>query len=143
MAAVYDTQVSNAIIDYDKSLRNYPISAQRRKYKVNQLRKFLQSLSQNPLSCPVCDKKKLGQLFSNGYPSFTNLRQTHYEDESGTQWGISFFQISKNKVKIYRLIQSQFIDENKRLSQKEVVRLTESDLRQIITESITEILSEI
>lgn len=113
MAAIYDIQVRNQLYEYEKSLVKYPISANRRKMKIKNLRVFLQRLSNNPQKHPVCNKKKLGQIFnSKNKPLNLILRQTTYKDESNTQWSISFFQVSKNVVKIYRLIQTKFIDES-------------------------------
>ena len=58
-------------------------------------------------------QKKLGQAFNAvNKPIDASLRQTHYQDESGTQWRMSFFMVSKNVVKIYRLYQAQFVDES-------------------------------
>ena len=113
MAAIYDIQVRNQLYEYEKSLVKYPISANRRKMKIKNLRVFLQRLSNNPQKYPVCNKKKLGQIFnSKNKPLNLILRQTTYKDESNTQWSISFFQVSKNVVKIYRLIQTKFIYES-------------------------------
>lgn len=140
MAAVYDTSVRNQLYEYEKSLIGYPISLQRRRNKVQRLRNFLQSLSKNTMSYPLCNSKALGQLFDNNKnPIFPNLRQTHYEDESKTQWRVSFFQISTNKVKIHRLIQSKFVDETIR----NTIRLTESQFKNLLTECLTKIIKEI
>ena len=115
MKAVYDKQVRKAIDNYDESLKSYPISPQRRKIKVQQLKRFLQSLSKTPTEhYPVCDKINLGQVLNNGQPVKTYLRFAHYEDESKTQWSVSFYRVSQNKVKIYRLIQSENVKESKR-----------------------------
>ena len=159
MAAVYDIQVRNALYEYERALVGYPISIQRRKIKVKRLRSFLQALSRNVDACPICNSKKLGQFFDvNGNPIFPNLKQGNYEDESGTQWRMSFFRISTNKVKIYRLYQSASIDESKLKkkifiennnatnkfrninNKKKVVRLTESEFLNIIAESVSQIL---
>lgn len=113
MSAVYDIQVRNKLYEYEKSLNRYPISASRRREKVKMLRLFLQNLNRNIEQYPICNKKKLGQVFNyKNEPLDTNLRQTTYMDESETQWSISFLPISANKVKIYRLIQTRFIDES-------------------------------
>lgn len=142
MAAVYDVQVKNQLYDYEKSLRKYPIRANRRKIKVSSLRTFLQQLSKNALSHPICDKKKLGQVFSStDEPLDKNLRQTNYQDESGTQWSISFFQISKNTVKIYRLYQTSYVSETIGRS-KTIIRLNEFDLHRMIKESVRQVLEE-
>lgn len=113
MSAVYDIQVRNKLYEYEKSLNQYPISASRRREKVKMLRLFLQNLNRNIGQYPICNKKKLGQIIlPNGNVFNSNLRQTTYMDESETQWSISFLPISANKVKIYRLIQTRFIDES-------------------------------
>ena len=156
---VYDSQVKQQLEEYDISLKSYPISASRRKEKVRRLRQFLQSIGRNVLSYPICDSKKLGQLYDVGGNAILNiLRQTHYQDESGTQWRMSFFMVSKNVVKVYRLYQSQFVDEsfktrninkfkieykdNTMKTNKKVIRLTESDLRKMVNESVRIIISE-
>lgn len=140
MAAVYDIQVRNQLYNYEKSLCKYPISTSRRKVKISRFRVFLQHLSNNVLSYPICNKKKLGQVFNaNVEPFDRNLRQTTYQDESGTQWSISFFQISKNVVKIYRLYQTKYVNEAFKRCQT-ITRLTESNLNRIIKESIRLIL---
>ncbi|MDE5880699.1 MAG: hypothetical protein K2H60_03135, partial [Muribaculaceae bacterium] len=78
---------------------------------------FLQALSKNPYANPMCESRIMGQIYNfRGEPIFPNLRHTHYEDESGNQWRISFFQISKNKVKIYRLIQASFVTDTKHIT---------------------------
>ena len=142
MAAVYDVQVKNQLCDYEKSLSKYPIRASRRKVKVSSLRTFLQQLSKNVLSYPICDKKKLGQVFSpTDEPLDKNLRQTNYQDESGTQWSISFFQVSKNTVKIYRLYQTSYVSETISRN-KTIIRLNESDLYRMVKESVKRILTE-
>ena len=113
MSAIYDEQVRNKLYEYEKSLKNYPISVNRRLIKIKNLRLFLQNLSKHPESFHICDKKKLGQIIlPNGNFLNTKLRQTTYRDESNTQWSISFFQVSKNVVKIYRILQSEFVDES-------------------------------
>lgn len=142
MAAVYDVQVKNQLYDYEKSLRKYPIRASRRKVKVSSLRAFLQQLSNNVFSHPICDKKKLGQIFDqNGNATLNQLRQTNYQDESGTQWSISFLQVSKNTVKIYRLYQTSYVSETIGRS-KTIIRLNESDLHRMIKESVRQVLME-
>lgn len=153
MAAVYDTQVRIELEKYDNSLKDYPISPARRKEKVKRLRSFLQSLSKDFSSNPICNSKKLGQGFNSANePIDKSLRHSHYEDESGIQWRMSFLQVSKNVVKIYRLYQAQFVDETlKRIKfdnntmekNKQVIRLTESDLHRIISESVKSVLSEL
>lgn len=157
---VYDSQVKQQLEEYDISLKSYPISASRRKEKVRRLRQFLQSIGRNVLSYPICDSKKLGQAFNAvNKPIDASLRQTHYQDESGTQWRMSFFMVSKNVVKIYRLYQAQFVDESLKIrtinrfkieykdntmkTNKKVVRLTESELHNLISESVKQVLSEL
>ena len=155
MAVIYDAQVRQQLDEYDESLKSYPISAARRKEKVKRLRLFLQSISRNIISYPICDSKKLGQSFDvNQKPLNRLLRQTHYKDESGTQWRLSFLQVSKNVVKIYRLYQAQFIDEslyrrkikentnNTLNTHKKTVSLTEAKLQNIISEVIKSVLKE-
>lgn len=142
MAAVYDVQVRNQLYDYEKSLRKYPIRVNRRKIKVKGLRAFLQQLSKNVSSYPICDKKKLGQVFSPiNEPLDKNLRQTNYKDESDTQWSISFLQVSKNTVKIYRLYQTRFVSEGTKRN-KTVIQLTESELHRMVKESVRKVLIE-
>lgn len=144
MSAIYDKQVKERIEDYDDSLKKYPISPQRRKVKVQQLRRFLQGLSNNPKSRPLCNSIKLGQRFdSKGNPLFPNLRQDNYDDESGTQWRMSFFQVSANKVKIYRLYFGTEIDEAKEKLKSNVIYLTESKLKTMIEECMIEIIEEL
>lgn len=157
MAAIYDTQVKQQLDEYDIALKGYPISAVRRKEKVKRLRFFLQSLSKNFSSYAICNSKKLGQAFNTvNEPNDKSLRQTYYEDESGTQWRMSFLQVSKNVVKIYRLYQAQFVDESyyrrkikentnntmNKNTQKKTIRLTESDLRKFVLESVKCVLKE-
>lgn len=156
---VYDSQVKQQLEEYDISLKSYPISASRRKEKVRRLRQFLQSIGRNVLSYPICDSKKLGQAFNAvNKPIDASLRQTHYQDESGTQWRMSFFMVSKNVVKIYRLYQAQFVDEslktrninkfkieykdNTMKTNKRVIRLNESKLHNIVAESVKRVLRE-
>lgn len=140
MAAVYDAQVRNQLYEYERSLVRYPISPQRRRNKVKMLKRFLQSLSNNPLSYPICNSKVLGQNYShNGEPLFPNLRQANYKDESNTQWRMSFFQISPKVVKIYRLMQSSNVDE----SNNRIIRLTETQFMNMLTECISEIIRKI
>ena len=162
MAAVYDIQVRNALCTYERALVGYPISIQRRKIKIKRLRSFLQALSRNVDIYPICNSKKLGQFFDvDGNPIFLNLKQGNYEDESGTQWRMSFFRISANKVKIYRLYQSGSIDESKlkkklfiennnstskfrimNIQNKQPIRLTESQLSQMIRETVKRVIKE-
>lgn len=137
---VYDSQVKQQIEEYDISLKSYPISAYRRKEKVRKLRQFLQSIGKNALSYPVCDSKKLGQAFNAiNKPIDASLRQAHYQDESGTQWRISFLQVSPKVVKIYRLIQSKFVDE----SIRKTIRFTESQFKSLLTECLMKIINKI
>ena len=139
MAAVYDAQVRNQLYEYERSLVRYPISPQRRRNKVKMLRRFLQSLSNNPMSYPICNSKVLGQNYShNGEPLFPNLRKANYKDESNTQWRMSFFQISPNMVKIYRLMQSSNVNEGN----NRIIRLTEDEFNEILTQSIHEVIKE-
>ena len=89
------------------------------------------------------------------------MKQGNYEDESGTQWRMSFFRISTNNVKIYRLYQSGSIDESKlkkklfiennnAISQfrimnpqnKQPIRLTESQLSRMFREIVKRVLKE-
>lgn len=113
MAAIYDEQVKNQLYEYEQSLKDYPISADRRREKLKLFRLFLQGLSNFPNKFSTCDKKKLGQIIlPNGNVLNPNLRQTSYKDKSNTEWSISFFPISPNKVKIYRILKSEFVDES-------------------------------
>ena len=140
MAAVYDATVRTQLYNYENALRRYPISPQRRRLKVKKLRQFLQSLSKNPMAYPMCESKTLGQSYNNrGDALFPYLRETNYEDESKTQWRVSFFQVSANMVKIYRLIQSTNVDE----SYRKTIRLTEAQFKRMLTECITKIINEI
>ena len=98
----------------------------------------------------------MGQLYDvGGNTILNNLRQTHYQDESGTQWRMSVFMVSKNVVKVYRLYQSQFVDEslkirninkfktgNKYNTMKTKIILTENELHNIIKNSVVQILQE-
>lgn len=139
MAAVYDASVRNQLYQYEKALIEYPISLQRRRNKVQRLRQFLQSLSRNPMAYPICDSKKLGQIFNlDGKPMDTTLRQANYTDESNTQWRISFLQISPKVVKTYRLIQSKFVDETIR----KTIRLTEGQFKNLLAECLTKIIKK-
>lgn len=70
---------------------------------------------------------------------FTNLRQSTYQDESGAQWRMSFFQVSRNMVKIYRLYQAQYVNESR--CRENVIRLSETQLREIVGECIRKVLS--
>ena len=113
MAAIYDEQVKNQLYEYEQSLKDYPISADRRREKLKLFRLFLQGLSNFPNKFSICDKKKLGQIIlPDGNVLNPNLRQTTYKDKSNTEWSISFFPISPNKVKIYRILKSEFVDES-------------------------------
>ena len=113
MAAIYDEQVKNQLYEYEQSLKDYPISADRRREKLKLFRLFLQGLSNFPNKFSTCDKKKLGQIIlPDGNVLNPNLRQTTYKDKSNTEWSISFFPISPNKVKIYRILKSEFVDES-------------------------------
>lgn len=113
MAAIYDEQVKNQLYEYEQSLKDYLISADRRREKLKLFRLFLQGLSNFPNKFSTCDKKKLGQIIlPNGNVLNPNLRQTSYKDKSNTEWSISFFPISPNKVKIYRILKSEFVDES-------------------------------
>ena len=113
MAAIYDEQVKNQLYEYEQSLKDYPISADRRREKLKLFRLFLQGLSNFPNKFSTCDKKRLGQIIlPNGNVLNPNLRQTSYKDKSNTEWSISFFPISPNKVKIYRILKSEFVDES-------------------------------
>lgn len=113
MSAIYDEQVKNQLYEYEQSLKDYPISADRRREKLKLFRLFLQGLSNFPNKFSTCDKKKLGQIIlPDGNVLNPNLRQTTYKDKSNTEWSISFFPISPNKVKIYRILKSEFVDES-------------------------------
>lgn len=139
MGAIYDVQVRKMIDSYNEILKLYPINPQRRKIKVKRLRSFLQSLSNAPTKqYPVCNKANLGQRFKGNKPLDTNLRVAYYKDESGTQWSVSFFRISQNKVGIHRLLQSQHVKESKRS-----IRIAESQLRMIIENTVRQALNRI
>ena len=113
MSAIYDEQVKNQLYEYEQSLKDYPISADRRREKLKLFRLFLQGLSNFANKFSTCDKKKLGQIIlPDGNVLNPNLRQTTYKDKSNTEWSISFFPISPNKVKIYRILKSEFVDES-------------------------------
>ena len=146
MSAIYSQQVKDTLYNYEQSLIDkdsiYHVSRRRRLEKIKRLRKYLQSLSSNAHSHPICDSMKLGQIFNaNGEPLDLNLRQTNYKDESGTQWRMSFFQVSPKVVEIYRLYQSSAVDELKQ--RKGVIKLTELELHRIVKESVNKVLKEL
>lgn len=143
MSAIYDEQVKITLYNYEQTLINsgsvYHVSKQRRMEKLSRLRSFLQSLSNAPTKqYPVCDKANLGQRFKGNKPLDANLRVAYYKDESGTQWSVSFYRISQNKVGIHRLLQSQHVKESKR-----GIRITEFQLRRIIESTVRQALNDI
>lgn len=133
MRVKYSDEVKQQIQQYSQSLKQYPISKERRNKKVRMLRNYLKKtikqVSDNigAMSYPQCMFVDLGQCISNnGKPLNQYLRQTTFSDESKTQWLISFMILEDNKtILIYCLKQAKNVI-------KESIKITEKQLRRII-----------
>lgn len=142
MRVKYSNDVKLTINEYTKSLKQYPISKERRNQKIRMLRNFMRNTirtvceSVGNTSYPQCKFIDLGQKYGqNGVLLNPYLRQTHFADESGTQWLISFMLLEDNTtIFIQCLKQSRNVI-------RESVRITESQLRRIIQESIKKVLN--
>lgn len=129
--------------EYEESLKDYPISNSRRKAKVTKLMRALKGIRKIPMSFPICKYKDLGQHFdSSGKPLFAFLRQFNYEDESKFQWSFAFVIDTANKtITITKMSPSIFIKENKQNKTYKTmkrIRLTESQLHNVIKKCINE-----
>lgn len=146
MRTVYDKQVKDFLYEYEKTLKKkrnnkYVRSTERRKEKVSNFRKFLQSCWKNIDNFNVCDKKKLGQIFDDtDKPLNPYLKQTHYKDESEFQWRISLIQVSKTVVKIYRVLPATSVDENLQIkhSKKYLYESIMRDVAKIVKRRLNE-----
>lgn len=113
MKVVYTNQVRDFLKKYERSLRNYGISKERRKEKVKNFRLFLQNQKATINSLSPCRMKKLGQKYDlSGNLILTNLKEVLYKDESQFQWRISLYQKSNNTIKIYRILSSKATNES-------------------------------
>lgn len=142
MKVKYSDDVKDTIRNYSDSLKNYLISKERRNTKIRMLRRYLHETIKSvvgtigTMSYPLCQYEDLGQVFDQSHnPLNKNLRQTNFSDESRTQWSISFMVLEDNTILICHLVQSSNVV-------KESIKITESQLRQIIKESIKEILKK-
>lgn len=143
MNVTYSNNVKIAIHQYAQALKNYPISKERRNDKVRMLRNYMKKSIRTVCetignaSYPLCTFSDLGQCFdSNKRPLNQFLRQTHFSDESKTQWLISFIVFEDNNtILIENLKQAKTIV-------KEMTSIKESQLREVVRNAVRECLTE-
>lgn len=142
MKVKYSNNVKIAIRQYAQVLKRYPISKERRNEKVRMLRNYLKNTIRivcetiGSTSYPLCVFSNLGQKFdANRHPLNQYLRQTHFADESKTQWMISFIMLEDNNtILIENLKQTSSVV-------NETIVIKESQLRRLIRESIKKVLN--
>ena len=133
MDVVISDEVLTKINEYSEALTRYPISEQRAKEKVANLKSAIAALGNLPMMPPVCMYRDLLQTFRrNGKPRCKELRRYNYTDESGFPWAFScLYNKEKGTITIMKMMPAQFV-----VKEDKKAVFSESRLRQIVSEAV-------
>lgn len=143
--AVFSNQVKEGLINYFNALLSYPISKERAKEKFTNLVNALNGLD-NGIVKIRCKWKDLGQKYDkNGRMLIPDLYQYVWKDEADRPWSFSYVLDTNGIAHILIMKYSHFVKENnqnKTYKEMSRIRLTESQLHNVIRRCVNEALRE-
>ena len=105
--------VRNSISEYTNALTKYPITIERARQKIGNMKSALQALGTAISTPSVCMNKDLLQSFdSNGNPMNKNLKRFNYKDESGFQWAFAcLYDYDNDTITILKMMAASLVKE--------------------------------
>ena len=110
---IVSADVRNSIIEYTNALTKYPITIERVRQKIGNMKSALQALGTAISTPSVCMNKDLLQSFdSNGNPMNKNLKRFNYKDESGFQWAFAcLYDYDNDTITILKMMAASLVKE--------------------------------
>lgn len=143
MDVVFAEPIRSFIEEYEIALMKYPISKDRALQKKQEMIDFfykkLPSVGRYTLR--TCPYKRLGQILRNGQPQLPYLLMGSYQDKSSrTTWLFScIMDEDTDTLTICHILHSNGVYECKTANR---ISITESDIRNMVRESVYRILDE-
>jgi len=113
MVVIVSADVRNSISEYTNALTKYPITIERARQKIGNMKSALQALGTAISTLSVCMNKDLLQSFdSNGNPMNKNLKRFNYKDESGFQWAFAcLYDYDNDTITILKMMAASLVKE--------------------------------
>lgn len=113
MVMIVSADVRNSISEYTNALTKYPITIERVRQKIGNMKSALQALGTAISTPSVCMNKDLLQSFdSNGNPMNKNLKRFNYKDESGFQWAFAcLYDYDNDTITILKMMAASLVKE--------------------------------
>ena len=113
MVVIVSADVRNSISEYTNALTKYPITIERARQKIGNMKSALQALGTAISTPSVCMNKDLLQSFdSNGNPMNKNLKRFNYKDESGFQWAFAcLYDYDNDTITILKMMAASLVKE--------------------------------